>query len=61
MTNEQRLQTIHDLASARLRNQHTAPSSWSHGSGLQFVAQSGNFMHLNVPIAKGISLLGSLT
>ena len=49
------------LAKLQPLYQHTAPSSWSHGYGLQFVAQSGNFMHLNVPIAKGISLLGSLT
>jgi hypothetical protein len=36
---------------------HTSPTSWSHGYGLQFVSSSGVFMHLNVPIHKGKSLL----
>jgi hypothetical protein len=38
---------------------HTAPTSWSHGYGLQFVSNSGRFMHINVPIHKGQSLLPS--
>jgi metallophosphoesterase superfamily enzyme len=36
---------------------HTAPTSWSHGYGLQLVNASGQFLHLNVPIASGVSLL----
>jgi UDP-2,3-diacylglucosamine pyrophosphatase LpxH len=36
---------------------HTAPTEWSHGYGLQFVARSGAFIHINVPIHKGESLL----
>lgn len=36
---------------------HTAPSSWSHGYAVQFVAKSGRFLHINVPIHKGQSLL----
>jgi hypothetical protein len=36
---------------------HTAPTEWSHGYGLQFVAKSGAFIHINVPIHKGESLL----
>lgn len=36
---------------------HTGPTSWSHGYGLQFVSGSGRFMHINVPIHKGESLL----
>jgi predicted phosphodiesterase len=39
---------------------HTAPTSWSHGYGCQFVAGSGNFIHVNVPILKGKSLLHAL-
>ena len=36
---------------------HTAPTTWSHGYGVQFVAPSGKFIHLNVPILNGESLL----
>lgn len=36
---------------------HTAPTSWSHGYGLQFVNPGGGFLHLNIPIHKGKSLL----
>lgn len=39
---------------------HTAPTSWSHGYGVQFVAASGAFIHVNVPIHKGKSLLHAL-
>jgi predicted phosphodiesterase len=39
---------------------HTAPTSWSHGYGIQFVAASGAFIHVNVPIHKGKSLLSCL-
>jgi UDP-2,3-diacylglucosamine pyrophosphatase LpxH len=36
---------------------HTVPTTWAHGYGLQFVAASGRFMHINVPIVRGGSLL----
>lgn len=36
---------------------HTAPTSWSHGYGVQFVTAGGAFLHINVPIHKGKSLL----
>ena len=37
---------------------HTNPSSWMHGYGLQFVnMSSGRFIHWNVPIIDGQSLL----
>jgi predicted phosphodiesterase len=36
---------------------HTAPTSWTHGYGVQFVAASGAFIHCNIPIHKGKSLL----
>lgn len=37
---------------------HTNPTDWSHGYGLQFVnAKTGSFLHLNVPIVNGQSLL----
>ena len=39
---------------------HTAPTSWSHGYGVQFVAPSGAFIHVNVPIHKGKSLLSCM-
>jgi predicted phosphodiesterase len=40
--------------------QHTNPTSWTHGYAVQIVARSGNFLHLNIPIVDGKSLLGSL-
>lgn len=36
---------------------HTEPTRWAHGYGVQFHAKSGNFLHLNIPIHKGKSLL----
>lgn len=45
------------LAKLQPLYKHTEPSSWSHGYGVQFVAPSGNFLHLNVPILDGKSLL----
>ena len=39
---------------------HTAPTSWTHGYGVQLVSRSGNFLHVNVPIVGGVSLLLSL-
>lgn len=40
--------------------QHTNPTSWTHGFGVQVVARSGEFLHLNIPIIEGRSLLGTL-
>lgn len=41
---------------------HTEPSEWSHGYGVQFVdKRSGEFLHLNVPVIEGKSLLLPLT
>lgn len=45
------------LAKLQPLYKHTEPSSWSHGYGVQFVAPSGNFLHLNVPILAGKSML----
>ena len=40
---------------------HTDPSNWNHGYGVQLVADSGDFLHLNIPIIDGKSFLVSLT
>jgi hypothetical protein len=40
--------------------QHTNPTDWSHGYGLQLVQSNGEFLHINVPIIDGKSLLGPL-
>ena len=45
------------LAKLQPLYRHTSPTDWSHGYGLQFVSSSGRFMHLNVPIMRGKSLL----
>lgn len=37
--------------------QHTRPSNWTHGEAVQFITASGKFLHLNVPILDGESLL----
>ena len=39
---------------------YTNISDWSHGYGLQFVQKDGRFMHLNVTIVDGLSLLPEL-
>ena len=39
---------------------HTFPTSWTHGYAVQNQARSGDFIHLNVPVIGGRSLLGSL-
>jgi len=39
---------------------HTFPTSWTHGFAVQSVARSGEFLHLNIPIIAGESLLGQL-
>jgi hypothetical protein len=38
------------LAKLQPLYRHTAPTKWTLGYGLQFVAKSGTFVHLNVPI-----------
>jgi predicted phosphodiesterase len=40
--------------------QHTNPTSWTHGFAVQLAARSGEFLHLNIPIIGGKSLLGQL-
>lgn len=48
------------LAKLQPLYKHTEPTSWSHGIAVQFVNRSGLFMHINVPIVKGRSLLPSV-
>jgi hypothetical protein len=36
--------------------QHSKPSTWSHGYGVDFIAKSGNFQRVHVPIWRGSSL-----
>lgn len=46
------------LAKLQPLYRHTAPTSWSHGYAVQFVnVRSGRFLHMNVPILNGSSLL----
>lgn len=40
---------------------HTQITGWSHGYGLQLVRDSGEFLHINVPIIDGKSYLVPLT
>lgn len=39
---------------------HSNPTNWSHGYAVQFVAKSGEFLHMNIPIWEGQSLVGSM-
>ena len=39
---------------------HSDPTGWSHGYGYQVIAKSGEFLHINVPIWQGRSLLGNM-
>lgn len=40
---------------------HTKPSAWTQGYGVQLInRRSGRFLHVNVPIVNGVSLLGPL-
>ena len=39
---------------------HTNPTDWAHGYGLQMVRSNGEFLHINVPIIDGKSLLSPL-
>jgi UDP-2,3-diacylglucosamine pyrophosphatase LpxH len=36
---------------------HTRPTDWNTGYGIQTVAASGDFLHVNIPIVDGRSLL----
>lgn len=40
--------------------QHTSPTDWSHGYAVQLVADSGSFLHLNIPIIEGESHFAAL-
>ena len=37
--------------------QHTRPTNWTHGYGVQIVGKNGNFLHINIRIIDGTSLL----
>lgn len=37
--------------------QHTRPTDWTTGYGMQTVAGNGEFLHINIPIVDGRSLL----
>lgn len=48
------------LAQLQPLYQHTSPSNWTHGYGIQRVDKSGRFIHINVPIIgdwSGLDLL----
>lgn len=49
------------LAKLQPLYKHTSPSGWTHGYAVQFVAPSERFLHLQVPIVRGKSLLMDLT
>jgi len=40
--------------------QHTKPTTWTHGYGVQLISASGAFLHLNIPIINGKSNFASL-
>lgn len=40
--------------------QHSLPTDWSQGYDINFVAKSGNFQRVNIPIWRGESLAGSM-
>jgi predicted phosphodiesterase len=49
------------LAQLQPLYQHTSQSTWSHGYGLQIVDEkTGMFCHVNVPIARGKSVLRTI-
>jgi len=48
------------LAQLQPLYQHNSVSSWSHGYGLQLVDTGGRFLHINVPISGGHSMLRPL-
>lgn len=39
---------------------HSNPTNWSHGYAVQFIEENGEFLHINIPIWEGRSLVGSL-
>ena len=50
------------LAKLQPLYRHTTPTDWSHGYGLQFVSRTGgSFLHFNVPLYSGKSLLSEVT
>lgn len=40
--------------------QHTSPTDWTNGYAVQLATESGDFLHLNIPIIDGKSLFASL-
>ena len=40
--------------------QHTAPTEWTHGYGIQLITDTGDFLHLNIPIIEDKSLFSAL-
>lgn len=52
--------TIGYLAKPQPYWQETNITDWSHGYGLQIVANENEVLHINVPIVNGKSLLGPL-
>ena len=40
--------------------QHTHPTTWTHGFGIQVQSDDGDFLHINIPIIEGKSLFSSL-
>lgn len=40
--------------------QHTNPTDWTTGYGVQLVSPGGAFLHLNIPIVDGVSNFASL-
>jgi hypothetical protein len=39
---------------------HSDPTGWNHGYAIQFVSNDGNFLHIQVPINDGVSLIGPM-
>lgn len=39
---------------------HSNPTGWSHGYAVQFVTKGEEFLHVNIPIWEGKSLVGSM-
>jgi hypothetical protein len=52
--------TVGYIAKAQPYWQETRVTDWSHGYGLQIVANDNELLHINVPIVNGRSLLGPL-
>jgi UDP-2,3-diacylglucosamine pyrophosphatase LpxH len=48
------------LAELQQLYNHTSPTGHSHGFAVQLVAGSGNFQHIQITIADGVSCLGEL-